>query len=518
MLLLFRGYGSINYMKSLIETSIKAYFKLRQYRVQSWKRNQVTTQEIIFTELLRSAENTEYGRKYGFDRIVDYAGFQRDVPIVSYDDLQPYISRMLNGERDVLWPGFVPYFSKSSGTTSDVSKYIPVSKPALQRNNYKAGKDLYSIFFANYPESDLFRNSGSVFGLGGSFEYNPSGIKVGDVSAIIMSEVPRWAERHREPSLDVALMPHWKDKIPAMIKDTQSKNITHLSGVPTWFISLFDEMKKNHDYSTLRDIWPNLELFIHGAVAFAPYRPLFEKLLPFSDMKYMEVYNASEGFFAIQDMPDKIGEMLLLTDHGVFYEFIPMSVYGTSDQYTIPLSGVEVDVDYAMVITTNAGLWRYDIGDTVSFTSIDPYRIRISGRTKHFINVFGEELMVGNTEEALTHVCAKTGATIENYTAGPIFMDETGSGGHEWVVEFKQLPADIDTFIDLLDLELCSVNSDYAAKRQDDIALQKLKLHVAPPGTFMDWMGQRGRLGGQNKVPRLSNSRKYIDQIIDMIN
>jgi len=504
-------------MKNLIETSMKAYFKMRRYKVESFKRNQVVSQEFLLFDLLQKAIHTEYGHTYGFSNIRSYEEFKNNIPLVTYEDIEPYITKMIQGERDILWPGIMHHFSKSSGTTNDVSKYLPVSHDSLYQNNYMAGRDIYTIFFCNYPESDLFKNNGSVLGLGGSFETNEHGIKVGDVSAIIMSELPKWAEKYREPSLPVALLSKWKDKIPAIIEDTKNKNITHLSGVPTWFVSIFDAMKQEKDFTSLREIWPNLELFIHGAVAFGPYREMFRALIPHKDMKYMEVYNASEGFFGIQDDPNRVGEMLLLTDHGVFYEFIPISEYGSTQQNPITLADVELDIDYAIIITTNAGLWRYDLGDTVCFTSTDPYRIKISGRTKHFINVFGEELMVGNTDEALEYVAKKHNCIIEQYTAGPIFMNHEGKGGHEWIIEFKKEPQDIHVFIDDLDNQLQMLNSDYRAKRQDDIALQKLVLHIAPQDTFMKWMEGRGKLGGQHKVPRLSNNRTYLEEILHLM-
>lgn len=496
---------------------MKKYFQLRKYQVESFKKNQISSQEFLLQDLLHKASGTEYGLMYCFDKIENYESFKNNVPIVGYEKIEPYIAKMTKGEQDVLWPGMMHHFSKSSGTTNDISKYIPVSHDSLYQNNYKAGRDIYTLFFCNYPNSDLFKNNGSMLSLGGSFETNEYGLKIGDVSAILMSEAPKWAESYREPSLPVALMPKWKDKIPAIIEDTVGKNITHLSGVPTWFISIFEEMQKTKSYTTLRDIWPHLELFIHGAVAFGPYREIFKKLLPHENMKYMEVYNASEGFFGIQDDPARLGEMLLLTDHGVFYEFIPMNQYGAADQDSIMLSDVQVGVDYAMIISTNAGLWRYDLGDTVSFTSIEPYRFKISGRTKHFINVFGEELMVGNSDDAIEFVCNKHNVLVDHYTAGPIFMNDEGKGGHEWIIEFKNEPENLNLFIDDLDIRLQELNSDYKAKRQDDIALQKLTLHKAKTGTFMKWMEQRGKLGGQHKVPRLSNKRKYIDEILEII-
>lgn len=505
-------------MNKIIATGMKAYFQLREYTIDIWKMTALSSQELLMFDLVHNATVTVFGQEHFFDDIQNYHDFKKNIPISTYEALFPYIDRMLHGESDVLWPGYIRHFSKSSGTTNDISKYIPVSHDALFKNNYAAGRDIYTIFFKNYPESKLFDNKGAVLGLGGSIsEPDAYGIQKGDVSAVIMSLLPTWAQEYREPSLSVALMGEWKDKIPAIINDCQSKNITHLMGIPTWFMSLFDAIHEHYQDKNVMDIWPNIELFIHGAVSFEPYRSLFEKIFNHSNMKYMEVYNASEGFFAIQDNPELKGEMLLLTDHGVFYEFIPMDTYGTIHADALSLADVEVGVDYALIITTNAGLWRYDIGDTIQFTSLSPYRIKISGRTKHHINVFGEELMIGNTDKALSEVCKKYDVVVADYTAGPIFMNEQGKGGHEWAIEFIGSSPDMVSFARDLDLMLQSLNTDYQAKRQDDIALQNLIIHNLPQGSFMRWMEQRGKLGAQNKVPRLSNTRKYLDALLDFI-
>lgn len=503
-------------MDGIIAVTMKKYFQLRTLQYSLWKSDQVHTQEELLLDLVRQAGRTVFGREHGFSSIASYQDYKKSVPLRKYEGIEPYIRRMLEGEKDILWPGQVEFFSKSSGTTNSVSKYLPVSHDALYKNNYKAGRDIYTIFFKNYPDSDLFADKGSVFSLGGSYTHNEHGMKVGDVSAIIMSELPAWAQEYREPSLTTALMSDWEEKIPAMISETVGKNITHLSGVPTWFVSIFEELKKNHPYTTLRDVWPNLELFIHGAVAFEPYKKIFRELIPFDDMKYMEVYNASEGFFAIQDDPKKVGEMLLLTDHGIFFEFIPMNQYGTQGAQAVALWDTEVGINYAMIITTNAGLWRYDIGDTVCFTSTKPYRVKITGRTKHFINVFGEELMVGNTDMAIAQISEEMDVIVEHYTAAPIYMDTHGKGGHEWVVEFTRAPNDIKKFQARLDEILQSLNSDYRAKRHRDIALQELKINTVLDGTFMKWMHKRGKVGGQHKVPRLSNERTYIEELLEV--
>ncbi|MFT7328381.1 MAG: hypothetical protein ACI870_000574 [Crocinitomicaceae bacterium] len=504
-------------MKNIIETTMKKYFQLRKYKVDLWKNSAIASQEFILFDILNTAAHTEFGKKYSFTHIQNLEEFQKIVPLSSYDELKVYIKKMIEGQEDILWPGKITNFSKTSGTTCDVSKYLPITHDSLYKGNYKAGRDIYTFFFSNHPDSDIFKNNGKVISLSGTYKINDFGSKIGDVSAIIVSELPSWAEKYREPSLETLAIPEWKNKIPAIINDTVDKNITQLSGVPTWFVSVFEELQKKHPYETLRDIWPNMELFLHGAVAFGPYKSIFQKLLPFPDMKYMEVYNASEGFFAIQDDMQKPGEMLLLTDHGVFYEFIEMSQYGSKKNATvISLKDVVVGIDYAMIISTNAGLWRYDLGDTVYFTNIDPFRIKISGRTKHFINVFGEELMVGNADEAVENMSREFNCIVEHYTAGPVFMNKQGKGCHEWVIEFNQEPDDINLFKKKLDISLQEINSDYAAKRQGDVALQELVLNSVPKGTFIKWMEQRGKLGGQHKIPRLSNKRKYIEELLNI--
>jgi len=502
-------------MKKILEQSMKRYFQLRAYKFESWKKIPLQSQEYILSRLLNTAQYTQFGREHGFESIISYEQFKDAVGVSTYEDLFPYIEKMRAGGTDVLWPGFIQFFSKSSGTTNDVSKYIPISHDSLFKNHYRSGRDMYTSYMSSYPDSEIFDNEGYLFSLGGSLgPAEAHNIRTGDVSAILMAQLPKWAQARRKPSMEVALMQHWREKIPAMVEDTINFNVTHIAGVPTWFVSLFKEMKLQNPGKEVVDLWPGLELFIHGAVSFEPYRNLFADLLPEST-RYLEVYSASEGFFAFQDDLSKQGEMLLLTDHGIFYEFIPMSEYQSENRKTMPLSEVEVGVDYALIVTTNAGLWRYDIGDTIQFTSVDPYRIKISGRTKQFINVFGEELMVGNAEAALASVCEKHDAIICDYTAGPIFMDSRGKGGHEWLFEFIQEPKDIDGFVEDLDSAIQTLNSDYKAKRQDNIALQPIAYRVLPEGSFESWMESRGKLGAQNKVPRLANTRKFLDDILN---
>jgi hypothetical protein len=434
---------------------------------------------------------------------------------VKYEDYASYILRMKDkAEPSVLWPGKVEFFSRSSGTTNDVSKYIPVSSESLNKNNYQAGRDLYTLTFMQYPELQIFNNRGSVLGITGSLTQQDNGITVGDISAIIASQLPLTFQNMRKPSLKTTLMPQWNNKIPAIIDETLNENITHLSGVPTWFVSIFEEIKKVQPYETLRDIWPNLELFIHGAVAFEPYRNIFQKLLPFDDMRYVEVYNATEGFFAVQDNSSLSGEMLLLTNHGVFYEFIPFDEYQEGNMEAVCIDDVELGVDYAMIITTNAGLWRYDIGDVVEFTSTKPYRIKISGRTTAFINLCGEELMVGNTDEAVAKVSREYDISVAHYTVAPIFVNEEGKGAHQWLVELESGSVGESELALRLDTILQELNSDYQAKREADIALQPLDVTVVPEGTFMKWLEQKGKLGGQHKVPKLVSHRTIIEEIL----
>ena len=501
-------------MKKIIESSLKKYFQLRRFKVNSWKKQALETQALLLQELVSSASKTKFGQEHDFENITSLEAYQQEVPVRSYEDFYPYIKLMLSGHRDILWPGKVKFFSKSSGTSNDVSKYLPVSTQAIEANNYKAGRDLYTSYFINHPESKIFKEDGAALSINGSFEHRDDDIKVGDVSAIIASELPNIFQQRRKPSLNVALLSNWSEKIPAIIEEATKDNITHLSGVPTWFVALFDEMKDSHPYNSIRDIWPNLELFIHGAVAFEPYRSIFKKFIPHEDMNYLEVYNASEGFFAFQDNLKKAGEMLLLTDHGVFYEFIAFGEYQKGSTEALGLQNVGVGIDYAMIISTNSGLWRYDLGDLIQFTSIEPYRIKITGRTKAFINLCGEELMVGNTDTAITQISEKTNSCVEHYTVAPIFMNQEAKAGHQWIIEFKDEPDDLDNFTELLDLKLRELNSDYSAKRQDDIALQQLVISKVKKGRFMKWLSDKGKLGGQHKVPKLSQDRKIVDTLL----
>ena len=471
--------------------------------------------ELLFA-LVNKSKNTEWGVKYGYKDITTIAQFQEQVPISSYEELYPYIERLMKGESNILWPTKIEWFSKSSGTTNDRSKFIPVSPEALEDCHYKAGKDMLSLYVNNFPAKAPFAGKSLV--LGGTHQINHLNPKTsyGDVSGVIMENLPWWAQLMRTPSLKIALLDTWEFKIEKMAEETIKQNVTSLAGVPTWTLVLLQRILEQTGKKNLLEIWPNLELFVHGAVSFDPYRALFKELIPTDQMNYQEVYNASEGFFAIQDDPTR-NDLLLMLDYGIFYEFIPMEEWNNEHPTTYTIGEVELNKNYAVVISTNAGLWRYKIGDTVRFTSKEPYRIKITGRTKHFINAFGEEVVIENAEDALTFATKHTNALISNYTAAPIYFSQNNNGGHEWLIEFDTPPSDFNKFCELLDQRLREINSDYDAKRYQDIALSKPKVHLLEKGTFYKWMNKRGKLGGQNKVPRLANTREYIDDILEML-
>lgn len=490
--------------------------KKRIHDIDLFRKYPHEVQLELFQDLISTAKSTEWGKKYGYGDSLSVQEFQERVPISTYEDLYPYIERMMKGDQNVLWPSKIEWFAKSSGTTNARSKYIPVSPESLEDCHYKGGKDMLSIYVNLYPDTKLFTGKG--LSIGGSHRPSEFNAKVncGDVSAVIMQNLPIWAEAMRTPPLKVALMDKWEEKIEKMVEVTVKENVTSLSGVPTWTFVLLKRILEVTGKSNILEVWPNLELFTHGAVAFGPYRQLFRELIPSSQMNYLEVYNASEGFFGIQDQAGTEDEMLLMLDYGVYYEFIPMDQFEEEHPKTLTLDQVELGKNYALVISTNAGLWRYKIGDTIRFTSLSPYRIKISGRTKHFINAFGEEVIVENAEVAITAACDATGAVISNFTAAPIYLENDKRGGHEWLIEFEKEPSDLKRFTQVLDEKLREVNSDYDAKRQNDIALQEPLVHAAPVGTFLNWLSHKGKLGGQNKVPRLSNTREYLEEIMEV--
>jgi GH3 auxin-responsive promoter len=492
--------------------------KKRIHQMELFMKYPHDVQDEVLKKLLASGRYSEFGQKYAFDDLVNYEDYKKRVPIHTYEQLFPYIERLLRGEQNILWPNEVKWFAKSSGTTNARSKFIPVTKDALEESHFKGGKDLLSIFINNYPDTKIF--SGKGLAIGGSYrvnEFDPTNSSnYGDVSAVIMQNLPPWAEFIRTPSLEVALMDNWEEKIEKLAKETTKVDVTQIAGVPTWTVLLLQYIMEREKKNSVLEIWPNLEVFFHGAVSFAPYKKLFKSLIPSEQMKYWETYNASEGFFGIQAEKNS-EDLLLMLDYGVFYEFIPMEEFDKEYPDAIGLQDVEVGKNYAMVISTNAGLWRYNIGDTIKFTSVAPYKIRISGRTKHFINAFGEEVIIENAEAAITTACDQTGAVIDNFTAAPIFLEKSKRGGHEWIIEFKSQPNDFNRFVHVLDDTLRKINSDYDAKRAHDIALIAPTIHSVSEGTFYNWMKKRGKLGGQNKVPRLSNSREYVEDILAML-
>jgi hypothetical protein len=502
----------------IINSILSWVFKKRIHDIDLFMKYPHEVQQELFSDLLHTAKDTVFGRKYGFKDIKNVDEYRRRVPVSKYEDLYPYIQRLLKGEQKVLWPSDIKWFAKSSGTTNARSKYIPVSQEAMDDCHFKGGKDLYAIYANNYPETRIF--TGKSLAIGGSqqinqFDENASSF-YGDVSAVLMKNLPFYAQWYRTPSLEIALMSEWESKIEKMAFSTIQENVTHILGVPTWTIVLIQRILEITGKSDIHEVWPDLELFVHGAVAFDPYEAVFKNLAPSSGMHYLETYNASEGFFGIQD---QIGtrDMLLMLDYGIFYEFIPMENINDEHPVAVGLEDVEVGRNYAMLISTNAGLWRYMIGDTVKFTNISPYRIRITGRTKHFINAFGEELIIENAEKAIKYACDKTNAILEEYTAGPFYIEKGKKGAHEWIVEFRKAPDSLEDFVTLLDKKLRELNSDYDAKRYKSLALEIPKVHIARAGTFYEWMKRRGKLGGQNKVPRLSNNRDYLDEILPIL-
>jgi hypothetical protein len=501
---------------TIVNSFLNWYMKKRMHQIELFMKYPVEVQEEWFAALINDAMNTEWGKKYDYRSIENIRQFKERIPIQSYDTLKPYIEKMLIGEQNILWPSEVKWFAKSSGTTNDRSKFIPVSEESLEECHFKGGKDMLAIYCNNRPDAKMFTGKSLV--LGGSHQINqlsPDSF-YGDLSAVIIKNLPFWAEMLRTPDMSIALMDNYEEKIERMAQVTKDINVTNIAGVPTWTIVLAKRILEITGKKNLIEVWPNLELYVHGAVNFDPYRAQFKKLIPAEGMYYLETYNASEGFFGIQDQSDS-NDLLLMLDYGIYYEFISMEELEKDNPDAITLSEVELDKNYAIVISTNAGLWRYMIGDTVKFTSLSPYRIKITGRTKHFINAFGEEVIIDNAEKALSKACADTGALIRDYTACPIYFEENEPGAHEWIIEFEKKPKEFDRFVDILDNTLRAVNSDYDAKRFKDMALKRPKVHIAPDGTFYKWLKSKGKLGGQHKVPRLANERKYVNEILELM-
>lgn len=490
--------------------------KKRIHQIDLFKKYPFEVQEEVLQNLVERGAKTEWGKKYGYSAIKNYADFNAAVPLTNYEILAPYVQRLLKNEQGLLWDSDVKWFAKSSGTMSARSKFIPVSKESLEECHYKGGKDLLSLYYNQIPDRKLYKGKHLILGGSAEINYLNSDSYFGDLSAIILKNMPWWAEIRRTPAKEIALMSEWEDKIEKLATSTVNQDIYILAGVPSWTLVLCNRILEITGKSNMREVWPNLELFMHGGVNFEPYREQFHRLIPFNDMNYVETYNASEGFFGIQD-DFEINELLLMLDYGTFFEFIPMDAFeGINSKTVVSLKDVELGVNYALVISTNAGLWRYIIGDTIKFTNNKPYRFQITGRTKSFINAFGEELVVENAERAIREACLKTEAEIVEYTVAPIYMQNRQKGGHEWLIEFKHAPKDISEFGKVLDETLKRLNSDYEAKRSADLSLLSPQINMAPKGLFEAWLKSRGKLGGQHKVPRLSNNRDLLDEIYEL--
>lgn len=498
-----------------IVNSLASWFlKKRFHQIELFLKYPIDVQNELLEHLLHTAKNTEIGKQYDFASISTYREFAERVPVTSYEDNHLQIERARKGESNIFWPTPIKWFAKSSGTTNSKSKFIPVSSDSLEHCHYAASKDLLCMYLNNNPDANLFL--GKSLRLGGSKElYKENATVYGDLSAILIDNMPFWAEYSSTPNNEVSLMADWELKMQAIVDQTIQENVTSLAGVPSWMLVLLNNVLESTGKSNLFEIWPNLEVYFHGGVNFDPYIEQYNAILPKDNFRYYEIYNASEGFFAIQDR-NANKELLLMLDYGIFYEFIPMDTYGTASEKIIPLEQVQVAKNYAIVITTNAGLWRYKIGDTVRFTSISPFRIKVTGRTKHHINVFGEELIIENAETALKQASKHTQCEIMDYTAAPIFMEGREKGAHEWVIEFKTPPKDLSLFTKSLDSALMDVNSDYQAKRFNNITLNMPKVHVARQRLFYDWLKQKNKLGGQHKVPRLSNKRDFIEELLHL--
>ncbi len=485
---------------------------MRLWRIQNWTNHPVAAQREVLQHLVTAGQYTAYGKKYHFTRLFTVKDFKKNVPIQEYDDLRPYILRMMEGEENVLWNTPVNWFAKSSGTSSDKSKFIPISDESLQDNHYQANKDMLTNYYNNFPGSDLLTGKSLV--IGGSHQINKLNdeIQYGDLSAVLMQNTPFWGQWLRTPELSIALLDEWENKIEKLAQSTANENVTSLAGVPTWTLLLLKRILEITNKQTIKEVWPNLELYVNGGVSFVPYREQFEKIIG-APINYLEVYNASEGFFAAQEKPDDDG-MTLFTEHGIFYEFMPVEEYATPSAQTVGLSEVILAKNYALVISTTGGLWRYLVGDTIRFTSLNPYRIIVSGRLKHYMNAFGEEVIVDNSDKAIAMASKKTNAIVSDYTAAPVYFSANSNGAHEWLIEFEKEPASLEQFTKLLDAELKNTNSDYEAKRHKDIALRMPVVRILPIGTFTRWLRSKGKLGGQHKVPRLSNERKFIEEIL----
>jgi hypothetical protein len=495
----------------LLSPAISRLARSRLWQIEQWMQNPTAMQREVLQHLVTSAQYTEFGRKYNFSRIFSIREFKKAVPIHEYDDLKPFIQRIMQGEQNILWGTPINWFAKSSGTTSDKSKFIPVSEESLKDCHYKGAKDVLTMYYNFNPESDLLTGKGLVIGGSHNIYQLNDEAHYGDLSALLLQNSPFWSTWIRTPELHIALLDEWENKIEKLAEGTIHDNVTSISGVPTWTMILIKRILEISGKNNLSEVWPSLELYIHGGVSFTPYREQFQKLIG-KQINYLDMYNASEGFFAAQVNPGDDG-MLLFLDHGIFMEFMPIEEYGKAQPETVGLRDVETGQQYALVINTNGGLWRYLVGDTIQFTSLDPYRIKVTGRLKHYMNAFGEEVIVDNADKAISVACEKTSAVVNDYTAAPVYFSENNNGAHEWLIEFEKEPENLQHFIYELDTALKNINSDYEAKRHKDIALRMPVVRILPKSLFTEWLRRKGKLGGQHKVPRLSNDRKYIDEL-----
>ncbi|MBL7765499.1 MAG: GH3 auxin-responsive promoter family protein [Chitinophagaceae bacterium] len=498
---------------NILSPAIKGLLKLRWSAIDNFLLNPENTQMMVFNSLIHSGQFTEFGKQYHFQKINHIRDFKKNVPIQEYEDIKPYIQKMMSGTQNVLWNSPITWFAKSSGTTSDKSKFIPVSNESLEECHFKSAKDVLALYYRNFPQSGIL--NGKCLTLGGSHQINQLNTDsyYGDLSAVMLQNMSYFTQLIRTPDLSIALMQEWEEKIEKMAHSTIKEDVTMIAGVPTWTIVLIKKIFEITGKNNLHDIWPNLELYMHGGVNFTPYEQQFKNLIPSSSMKYLETYNASEGFFAAQDVIGRDG-MLLFLNHGIFYEFMPIEEYGQTTPHTLQLEEVQIGKNYALVISTNSGLWRYIVGDTIQFVSINPYRVKVTGRLKHFINAFGEELIVDNADMAIAKASQQTGVVINDYTAAPVYFSNEANGCHEWAIEFDQAPEDLKTFTTQLDKALQNSNSDYEAKRYKNIALSEPIIRVLPKNTFSGWLKSKGKLGGQHKVPRLSNDRNILEDIL----
>ena len=493
-----------------IFNSVASFFlKRRISQIELFKDYPIEVQQEVLRKMIVYSIDTEIGKKYDFKTIRHYNDFKERIPTVTYEEIYKDIERNRKGEQNIFWRTPIKWFAKSSGTTNAKSKFIPISYESLEDCHFKAGKDMLSLYFNNNIDSQLL--VGKCLRLGGSREiYENNDSYYGDLSAIMIDNLPFWAELSSTPSSKTSLIPEWEDKVKAIIKESMNQKVTSFAGVPSWMLSLLQQVIDKTGKDNILEIWQDAEVYFHGGVSFEPYRNLYNKLFPSKDFKYFEIFNASEGFFAIQDQNSST-ELLLMLDYGIFYEFIPVN---GSESEIVSLADVKLNTNYEMVITTNSGLWRYKIGDTIKFTCLNPFRVKVTGRTKHFINVFGEELVVENAEMALSKTTELTKSEISNYTVGPIFMSDKTKGSHEWIIEFSKEPDDMNKFTEILDLSLQSLNSDYEAKRYKDSTLELPKIIKGRKNLFYDWLRSRNKLGGQNKIPRLSNSREYVEELL----